>query len=189
MPKNILKLNHSNIPPWNLKQPKLNLSLIFFQKKNSHPQIYLRSHAEFLNKHKNFTVVFTDGSNINEKTAAAIIFGNITSTYRLPDITSIYTADAFAILQATQQMLMSEVQNLIVHCDSLNVIQAIQNPYNRHPMIKNIQDNLHHSINTGKNITIVWIPSHIGIQGNEDVDAAAKTAVQQEEIQHRCTLN
>lgn len=176
LPTQILQNHYNTIPPWTLKKPSFNLSLTKFQKKNSHPQTYLNQYAEYISRQSKFTAIYTDGSKIENNIGAAIIVGNNTYTYRLPVETSVYTAEAYAMLQATQHILNSEEERFIIHSDSLSVIQAIQKPYNRHPTIQRIQDNLHKSIEKNKKITILWIPSHVGVQGNEDVDAAAKRA-------------
>lgn len=76
------------------------------------------------------------------------------------------------MLEAIKFTLQLEHQKVINHSDSLSVVQSIQQMYNNNPIVQNIQDNIHQAINNGQTIQIIWIPSHIGIRGNED--AAAK---------------
>jgi len=43
--------------------------------------------------------------------------------------------------------------------------------------IRNLFTDYTHLSNSGKTIVLIWIPSHIGIRGNEYADEAAKSAL------------
>jgi len=71
----------------------------------------------------------------------------------------------------------SRSKDYVVFSDSLFSLQAIESCKVENPLIlKTLKD---HSqlINSGKSITFCWIPSHVGIQGNEDADIAAKAGL------------
>ena len=44
-------------------------------------------------------------------------------------------------------------------------------------MIRDIAERCHHLHTVNKIISFCWIPSHVGIRGNERADAAAKIAL------------
>ena len=48
------------------------------------------------------------------------------------------------------------------------------------PLILQLLQKLHHLICANKTIHWCWIPSHIGIRGNEAVDMAAKESLDQD---------
>ncbi|ESO00496.1 hypothetical protein HELRODRAFT_175933 [Helobdella robusta] len=65
----------------------------------------------------------------------------------------------------------------MIFADSLSSLMAIENHKANNPIITQIQNsiNTHMTINNNK-IKFVWIPNHIGIEGNEKVDKAANLA-------------
>jgi len=66
-------------------------------------------------------------------------------------------------------------KDCVVLSDSLSRLQATESCKVENPLILKILKDSNQLINSGKSITFCWIPSHIGIQKNEDADIAAKT--------------
>ena len=84
--------------------PVAQLTLLLENKKSSynHPEI-LSMFNEYMSEHTNYTCFYTDGSKGESGTGAAVVRkrGNVITTTekaRLPDGTSIFTAELFAIL-------------------------------------------------------------------------------------------
>jgi len=65
----------------------------------------------------------------------------------------------------------------LILSDPLSSLQAIQNIHSDHPLAQSIHILLHTLTNSPKEIIFIWIPSHIGIKGNERIDQAAKLAL------------
>jgi len=59
----------------------------------------------------------------------------------------------------------------------LSSLQAIESCKVENPLILKILKGHNQLINSGKSITFCWIPSHVGIRGNEDADIAAKAGL------------
>ena len=66
--------------------------------------------------------------------------------------------------------------NYIIFSDSRSVLQAIASASTTNPLIADITMQLQ-AMATYSNIIFCWIPSHVGIAGNESADQAAKTAL------------
>ncbi|ESO09245.1 hypothetical protein HELRODRAFT_168207 [Helobdella robusta] len=61
--------------------------------------------------------------------------------------------------------------------DSLSAITALNQYSPQHNLIKQIQNNIHNNLTNNSNkIALMWIPSHIGIHGNEEADQLASQA-------------
>ncbi|KAL7288554.1 hypothetical protein TKK_0017296 [Trichogramma kaykai] len=70
-----------------------------------------------------------------------------------------------------------KVQKCQVFSDSLSVLSALENPSNAITLkLKNI---ILESKNAGKEIELIWIPAHVGINGNEQADSLAKIATRE----------
>ena len=70
-----------------------------------------------------------------------------------------------------------EVGNETLHLiltDSLSALLALRTFRPQNPLIQNILKRLTALDHAGKEITLCWMPSHVGILGNELADAAAK---------------
>ena len=101
-------------------------------------------------------------------------------THRLPDAGSIYTAELQALLLSLKLMYQSHFKKFLVFSDSLSALQAISHRNLNHPMLLDFFK-LHSMLcSDDYDITFVWIPSHVGIRGNEIVDSLARQAVVEE---------
>jgi kelch-like protein 2/3 len=68
---------------------------------------------------------------------------------------------------------------IMIFSDSMSCLQAIDNCKFSNPVILTVLEQVHDLSMQGKTIEFCWLPSHVGIKGNELADAAAKLGLQQ----------
>ena len=95
---------------------------------------------------------------------------------------SIYTAEALAIDLAPDLIDNSDKTSFLVLSDSLSCLKALNGSDLSNSKILHLRQRIHHLKLKNKNITLAWIPSHIGIEGNESADALAKETLNQQAI-------
>ena len=88
----------------------------------------------------------------------------------LPSASSIYTAELRAILLAFNLITKSPKDNFIICTDSLSSLISIKNLKHDHPVLQDIFDSYTRVIYLHKSVMFCWVPSHVGIQGNERVE-------------------
>ena len=100
----------------------------------------------------------------------------------MPRDASVFTSELYAIFRCLDQVSRSRARQFVIFTDSLSSLQALKSFYFYHAsssfLLGLIRQKLHGLREKGKNVEIVWIPSHCGISGNERADAAAKAAVE-----------
>ena len=120
--------------------------------------------------------IYTDGSKQDEKVACAVISPNFTDSIRLPDNSSIFTAEAKAIDIALYHIRDQPEKQFIIYSDSLSVLRSLKNLDHRNPLIQQIFRKYNY-LSSCKEIVFCWLPSHTNIRGNELVDLEAKSAL------------
>jgi len=121
--------------------------------------------------------IFTDGSKLSNHTAAAVVFKSHIITKRLPNSISIYTAELYAILLALNELSKQQHKHYLLFSDSLSSLNSIDNKKIDHPITLQILLKYHNLFTHSYNIIFCWLPSHVGITGNEKADKAAKSAL------------
>ncbi|GFV38633.1 RNase H domain-containing protein [Trichonephila clavipes] len=97
--------------------------------------------------------------------------------YRLDTSCSIFTAEAVAIYRALQLIDSTMPRKYCIYTDSMSVLEALENYDDRcHPVVCTILDITSRLYSKGFDIVFCWLPSHVGIIGNEQADSAAKSA-------------
>ena len=91
---------------------------------------------------------------------------------------SIYSAELRALLLALELIEGSAKKHFIIFSDSLSAMQSLKKTHPDHPLVGEILS-LHTNITVHLELSIFfcWVPGHIGIPGNEQVDDLAKLAV------------
>ncbi|GBM43310.1 hypothetical protein AVEN_220836-1 [Araneus ventricosus] len=90
---------------------------------------------------------------------------------------SIFTAELVAIFCALQEISPSNQRNFIIYTDSMSALETLSHyDIQMHPVGLEILSVLQGLRNKGFNIIFCWVPSHVGISGNETDDAVAKFA-------------
>ena len=128
-------------------------------------------------RYKNCQQVYTDGPKVDSKVGCAVISDNHSNMQRIPDDSSIFTAEAKAIDLALDFISTCDANNkFIIFSDSLSVLKAMNHTSSKNPQIQKLLEKCHELL-AYKEIALCWIPSHIGIQGNDMVDKQAETSL------------
>lgn len=140
---------------------------------------------DFVNKNSTFAI-YTDGSKVSSNAcvgAACICPGlGISIRKSITFRASVFTAECIALNESLNIALNHKYCNFLIFSDSLSALESLKsntcnikiNKYVFEIKKKYIQFHFQNSYNTC--IKFYWIPSHIGLRGNEDVDRLAKSA-------------
>jgi len=162
---------------WLLKRPNCNFSLCCYDKTTTNPEVFKCKFFELRSEFSHHVQIYTDGSKDGIRTAAAVVAPNSVKTVRLPDNASIFAAEIHALDMALDIIRRTRSKDCVVFSDSLSSLQAIESCKVENTLILKILKDHNQLINSGKSITFCWIPSHVGIRGNEDADIAAKAGL------------
>lgn len=167
-----------NKEPWTLTTPNIILDLHLYENKKSEtsPDIFKTKFLEIKSKYKDYISIYTDGSKRLEKVACAAVTHTKSSTVRLPDDSSIFSAETQAIDLALSLITVNENDKFIIFSDSLSVLTSLKQPNHSNPLIQQTFRR-YISISSSKTVVFCWIPSHINIRGNDEADFLAKSAL------------
>ena len=108
--------------------------------------------------------MYTDGSKEDSKVGCAVVSDNHSNMQRIPDVTSIFTAEAKAVDLALDFISICDATNkFIIFSDSLSVVKAMNHTSSKNPQIQKLFLKKNHELLAYKEIVQCWIPSHIGI--------------------------
>ena len=107
--------------------------------------------------------LYIDDSKTEEGVAFAVYSENFSTSKRVSNSTSKFTADLYGIPEAINYSANVAEENILIATGSKSSIQAIRKLYPRNPIFQKIQKAIR---NNNKIFTICWVPSHIGIHGN-----------------------
>ena len=177
------------VPSWCIRKPTINLSLHSGKKSESNPHLLKENFHELQSNYSDYEHIFTDGSKEETKVGCAAATYNDCKQMRIPDGSSVFTAEAKAIDLALDFVKnCNNTNKFVIFSDSLSVLQALNNSSSKNPQIQQLLLK-HHEIASSKTIIYCWIPSHIGIYGNEKADKKAKESLHLEETVFKIPFN
>jgi len=166
------------MPPWHLKSCNVDTSLINYVSKYNNPELLKNLALEKIENYRNSVHIYADASKTpGDETSAAFCVPelNIQHGARTTDNITIFAAELTAIKLALMWVMNTLDEDVSIVSDSYSSLQAITSGKTIcRPNL--LLDILNLVTNYNKNIRFVWLPSHIGIKGNELADKLANSA-------------
>ena len=167
------------------------------QKKTTQKPIMKRTTEEYMEqKYKSHQKIYTDASKESNQVGVGIFYekNNENQSLRVTNQIAITSGELIAINEVLKELrkLPLNYENPICICtDSLGACQALifnNEKQARQDITLDIIKNHTYLQERGINITLLWIPSHIDIEGNEIADRNANTGRIKEYIEIDCKL-
>ena len=184
MTLNIVQTTVGKIPPWHIVLPDVDQTLASQVKKKDAPHILNALACEKINQqYADHVHIYTDASKDSSGKVGIGCHIRLSSTSqsidkvaRLTDGVAVQTGELAAIRMALQNIYLLEnstsYQRYAIFTDSLSSVQNFSTNASRNrpnlyieatEFIQKLQSY----------VTLIWIPSHIGIPGNERADCLA----------------
>ena len=133
--------------------------------------------------YQDFEYIYTDGSKkeLESHTGGAFYHENsgFYKQFKLRKEVSIFTVEAMAILKTLEYInSCKNKKKFLIISDSKSVLLDMENFRKKKTQNYLIHQIINKLMETKKDIRFLWIPSHVGIKGNEKVDKLAKDAIQ-----------
>jgi len=155
----------------------INLKLSSLPKSETTLIIYKSELQSILEGYQDYICFFTDGSKTVTGVGTAVTFNETRRMLKLPDYCSIYTAEALAISHALDIIKQDTINKSIILSDSLSTLTSIKNFFQPNSISQKIQNQISYLQTNAQTVTFIWIPSYIGIPGNELADTSAKQSI------------
>ncbi|XP_055924553.1 uncharacterized protein LOC129956647 [Argiope bruennichi] len=173
----IQPINYFSFPPWDTPNFSFLNPFTGFDKSTTAPIIFQKLFQDHRSQYYSYTEVFTDGSKSNSHVGSGVVLPTQTYSYSLPTLLSVLTAELVAITHALEVISTSCTRTFCIYTDSKSALESLSNfSYLMHPIALEILVFLQSLENKGFEILFCWVPSHVGIPGNEMADAAAKSS-------------
>lgn len=164
------------IPPW---QPAVtcDTSLLKFNKRES-PAVEIQQEFELLkDSFGDHIEIYTDASKTSSAVSCAMVSGTYTKSHCLSSVLSIFSAEMYAIVVALNHVLQMSIPSSVIYTDSLSSVHAICNLKTHKNLLARRAQYLASVVQgRGYTLRLCWVPSHVGIHGNESADRAAASA-------------
>ena len=183
------KMKIRETPPWKQLRAKTNTTLHRQINKKTTGEEAMKAYAQahIWEHSREKTIFFTDGSKDEEGRVGAAFCSKqmgVQESFRLPDRNSIFTAEMTAICRTLEYLKTTTLHDVVIFTDSLCAVQAIEAGESkaRPNLTVEILNNLDELARRGQTCEIHWIPSHVGVEGNEEADILAKEATRHETV-------
>ena len=177
LPPSLAEVCPPKCPPW--VRPNLTVCHDIGNKKNRSDGELKASFLDHAAEHNNSVAIYTDGSKTTSGVGCSVVTPERIIKKRLPPSFSVFTAELLAVLTALKNIFFSSPpgSNFTIFIDSKSVLASLKKLIPSHYLVQEIQDWFYLLLRR-RNISVkfCWVPSHVGVVGNERADVAAKDA-------------
>lgn len=163
--------------PWELEKPKCNFTLLKYNKTTTPKQIIIDEFRKIENKYSSHAHFFTDGSKGDGYVGFGVFSPKFIACQRLDQTASVFTAELYGIFYALNHIVENNIEKSVIFSDSQSALQSLRSLGQvKNSLVQKLHITLTACINQGLDVEFCWVPSHIGIEGNEKADNIAAGA-------------
>ncbi|GBN29334.1 putative RNA-directed DNA polymerase from transposon BS [Araneus ventricosus] len=164
-------------PPWDVPRISYLNPFLMYDKSTTAPIVFQQIFLYHRHQYNTYIPIFTDGSKTTTRVGCGVVIADVPSSFQLNALCSVLTAELTAIFLALERISDLLEHKFCIYSDSKSALEALSHPQNgTHPLALDILCLLQSLQARDFQILFCWLPGHVGIQGNELADAAAKTA-------------
>ncbi|XP_023235538.1 uncharacterized protein LOC111634934 [Centruroides sculpturatus] len=174
---NVSQAEIDSTPPWSTPVINVDFSLKQFPKESTPDYVYKQHFAEIQHNDRYLIPIYTDGSKSDDYVGSAFVCQDEIVAEQISSNSSIFTAELHAIHLALNYVIRKGHCRCVIYTDSVSALQAlISCEPSSHSIVIKIRKLFSHLLARNFSIKFCWVPGHVGIRGNEEADAAAKSA-------------
>ena len=174
-------------PPWLISPIIIDDSLTHEISKHEAPQVLCTLSRDVIDTYRSYIHIYTDASKTLNGRVGIGCYIERSDTYeelllqqRISDSATVYTSEMTAIktaLQIAKDYVKETHKPVAIFSDSLSAIKTIENQQinNQTKLLKEVME-CKHELNC--EVSLIWVPSHVGIRGNEITNNLAYRATQ-----------
>lgn len=121
--------------------------------------------------------IFTDGSKNGENRGVAFFSREHSSCFKIKGDVCIMTLELIAIAEAITFAAGVSSTSIVIFCDSKSALQHLArcaSAFRGLPIAFTVLQKIYAFLKSRRQIRLQWVPSHIGLMGNEEADRLAK---------------
>ena len=165
------------VAPWDEVPVYCDWSLAKYNKRVISSQVIQQEFLSLQETYKEYTEFYTDGSKSSTFVGCAVYSRSSTRAVRIDRVASIFTAELYGILLALEHIVDNSVMKAILFVDSRSVLLAVSSQLpTKNLLAQHIRFKINQALRLGHTIKFCWVPSHVGIPGNEKADNLAASA-------------
>ena len=129
----------SEVPLWTCKSPTYNYYLASDKEATTDPLIFKNKLLEVKEQYYTHEEIYTDGSKDGDKVASAAILDGEFYQFRLPNNSSVFSAELKAIDLALNHIEQDAYWRYIIYTDSLSAMQVLEGEITDNPLIVSLR--------------------------------------------------
>lgn len=174
------------IAPWNNCQIHCDLTLTKYNKKNVPQEVIRQNFFELQTKYHKYASFYTDGTKKDSVVGCAMVGPSVNQVKRINSKASILTAELYGLLLAVDYIIKKRLSHAVIYTDSLSSLKAVASMNRvKNPLVSELKYKIILAATKNFDIVLCWVPSHVGIPGNEAADSAASSANDREIDTHQ----
>ncbi|GFU04143.1 RNase H domain-containing protein [Trichonephila clavipes] len=168
--------NFLQFQPWNIPRLDYINPYTTYSKSAIAPVTFQHIFAYHRSRYSDYFPIYRDLSKRTDYVGCGVVMEDNRRGYQLDNCCSVFTAEAITLHLALQLIDPQTARKYCIYTDSMSVLEVIENYNDRcHHVVCDIIDITSRLHGKGCDIQFCWIPSHVGITGNEQADLVARS--------------